>query len=306
MDAVRVGSGARSARAVTVVAWPLAALVAVVAVVALPACSSAGDGGQARLPTASSGTSAVAQVVPTSGTSSSPEAASTGGAAASPAPGTALGSALAVRITAAVKAKKTATVTLNQTAQGATNRGSGVVRYTDSGTELSLRMVQDGQTTRVVLVKGALYVAGPKKVAGKTWIAVPADGGSVIAGLLRSVQQSASYEQTTRTLGLVTVTDGGRATVNGVNVTEYSWSMTDSQILAALPEGEPAAVRTALKGAKGATTLYLDANDLPVLVTSSVTVKGVTSRSTIAYRDWGGSVSIAAPAAKDTTPLPTA
>lgn len=258
---------------------------------------------------------------PTSGTGSSPGAASGTDTAASPgasgastgasagASGTqsgggaaGTGAQLMTRMASAIKAKQTASFTL-QTTGAAKVKASGVMRYSGSTPQMRMTMTSASQTLKMIMLPDALYVSGVlPKTNAKSWVKITPNGTDPMSRSLGQVFSSLSADSDiTRAAGAygqVPVTKVGTKTVSGVQTTEYQFTVSGEQLLAALPAQQRSLVAGQLKGVTQKVQLYLDADSLPLRqVVTRMQAGKASGTVTMSYSHWGEPVSITAPPA---------
>lgn len=240
---------------------------------------------------------------------SSPASGSASAAAASSAaaPGSAKDvdtKALAEKIVAAMRAKKSFSFTGTQTSAAGSTTLKGSMEMLDKGATMSVSMTGGGTgDVRMILTPDALYVASGEKIDGKTWLKMSLTGNQQMQATLGKLTGVA--DQMTKEFSAAKVTAVGQKTVNGVATTSYTWTMSETDLKDNLPEEMKTAAGGKLDGASGTSTMYVSADNLPVLVESTIKLAGQTATTSLTYSDWGGKVTITPPPAQDTASLPT-
>jgi hypothetical protein len=250
---------------------------------------------------------------PASGTSSTASATTSTGTTTSTGSGKAAAASLqelARRSSAATRAASTARMSMSAgpTAAAARPVANARIRFGASTTDMALDLL-GATATKLVVLKGAVYVAAGQPIGGKHWIKIDPNGkdrvSKAVAPLLSSMTGNLDTTAQLAHMPDAKLASATATTVNGVPVTKYVVTMTERDLLSVtqafhMPAEVKKQTEAALKGAHGTSTLYLDGNDLPLRAESLVTgTARENSATVVTYSGWGEPVSITAPPATD-------
>lgn len=276
-------------------------LTVLILLVGITACGSSSDG-----------TATGAKTGSPSGTSTSTPSTSTPSTSSSAAASGQVGRVLFASMTTAMAQAKTVSIGFSTatTAQQTTGRGSLRFGKTDYAVDMTVNLPSLGQA-RVVAVPKALYMRLPAASglpAGRPWIKIQASSNDPLSKALGPVmdqlQQSFDPDRNMRALTVIPkLTAAGAEALDGVQTRKYT-ATVDLAKAAAKATG-PLAEQFLALVAGGMTTmdytLWVDGKNLPrkfQTVTATAHGKGTT---TVTYRDWGKSVTIKVPPARQIT-----
>jgi hypothetical protein len=243
---------------------------------------------------------------------SAPEQGSGGTSTAATTATAADASALNSAVLSAAKDRRTVKVRMTGTGENVTTDGAGVLRYTDTGVEMSFRMKTPGaggEVSMIVLGDGAyLKMPSDQRLGAKPWLKIGKSGDDPVSKLFGSLidtaRNSASVDAITEQAGQAgSIRSTAPDTVDGVTATRYELSV---DVAKAADTVKDKMIKTGFRtmveqGVKAVdTTLWVDGDNLPIkVVTEQPTLgaQGSTSRvrMTIRYSDWGAPVEITAP-----------
>jgi len=178
---------------------------------------------------------------------------------------------------------------------------TGQLRMAGTGMDLEVAVGSTARPLRAIIVGGVGYLDLGVVVGARHWLKVAPGSTSGQAASLGLFQRLADPGSALRGLGgTVEAVRGGRSTLDGVQVTEYSVSLDARQMASLAPSLSPGEPGADLVRSATVTHYFVDAGWLPhKVVNESVREGGETTSTTITYSDWGRPVTIEAPAPAD-------
>ncbi|HEX8970703.1 LppX_LprAFG lipoprotein [Oryzihumus sp.] len=226
---------------------------------------------------------------------------------AAPKPGDVVqASSFTPRLQSAMKGAKTMHLKMTVTTAGAQGlTGEGDVSA-ENGVAEHLTMKVGSMPMELILKSPAIYLKSAALPVGNKWIMAKEGGTDMLSKQLAPLFEQIKQMQPEQQVSNYAVADQkvvGQETVDGVATTHYTSSPTAAQIKKALAPALAAQLSdTDLKDLK--VDLWVDAQNRPHKVVSSMTVKGQAVSTTVLLSKFGEPVTITTPPAAQTTTAP--
>lgn len=251
-----------------------------------------------------------------------------GGATGSAKPATSAPASPAAALELAAKSSKAVnTLTATMSAHGSTTSGSldisGTIReqlHPSVLAEVNLTTLSSGGQSAPggmseIITSKALYLRFPELMQAqhinKTWAEIPLSSagaaGASLSSLLNQVQGNSPVTQTQLLAQSKDVKKVGTGVVNGVSVTQYAGTYSVSQVIAALPASERAALGSAISAAGISAVhfnIWIDAGHLPRKMVITETGTSLTETVTETITSYNQPVKVQLPTAAETYVIP--
>jgi hypothetical protein len=201
----------------------------------------------------------------------------------------------AMREAGTVKMKLVATTGTGEIAgQGSMRVGEDPAMQLTAGT--------GGQTLKLRMVDGAVYLSPGQKVMGKSWIKIDPKAGDAVsktfAGLVSALQNTSDVERSVAGFDKASSFEStGTATIDGVKTHGYRVVLKEDALREAVGSQLGQTLGAELDGATATYQIHVDDQGLPKRIATETALKSGTSKQTVDYSDWGAAVTIEAPPA---------